>query len=84
MKSTVKDKVRVTGRGCVIIFEPDEEIHITDKVVCNGNEFSIAGIERLSFLKNVGLILRPNDLAQEKINIGDDITVLQNEEKGES
>ena len=79
MKSTVKDKVRVTGRGCVIILEPDGEINISDKVTCNGTEFGIVGIERLSFVKTVGLILRPNDVAYEKINVGDEIIIGQEE-----
>ena len=73
----VKDKVKVTGRGCVIVVEPDCEINMTDKIVFGENEFEIRGIERLSFMKNVGLVLRPNDIAYETINIGDKIEMVK-------
>ena len=71
----VKDKIKVTGRGCVIILEPDCDITMSDKVICGEHEFTIAGIERLSFIKTVGLILRPNDIAHETINVGDNIII---------
>lgn len=77
----VKDKVRVIGRGCVIILEPDGEINIADKVTCDGTEFCIVGIEKLSHMKTVGLTLRPNDLVQEKINIGDEIVIVREKSK---
>lgn len=73
----VKDKVKVTGRGCVIVVEPDFEINMTDKIVFGENEFEIRGIERLSFMKNVGLVLRPNDVAYETISIGDEIEIVK-------
>ena len=71
----VKDKIRVLGRGCVIIVEPTCEINISDKVICGENEFEITGIERLSFVKTIGLVLRPNDIAYKTINIGDNIII---------
>jgi len=71
----VKDKIRVLGRGCVIIVEPTCEINISDKVICGEEEFEIAGIERLSFVKTIGLVLRPNDIAYKTINIGDNILI---------
>ena len=73
----VKDKVKVLGRGCVIIVESDSEITTSDKIICNNKEFEIAGIERLSHMKTVGLILRPNDKVYETINIGDTIQVVK-------
>ena len=71
----VKDKIRVLGRGCVIIIEPTCEINISDKVICGENKFEIAGIERLSFVKTIGLVLHPNDTACKTINIGDNIII---------
>lgn len=73
----VIDKVKVVGRGCVIVVEPDCEINISDKIVFGDNEFEIKGIERLSFMKKTGLVLRPNDAAYEKINIGDEIELTK-------
>lgn len=73
----VKDKVKVNGRGCVIIIEPDCEINMSDKVVFSDKEFEIAGIERLSFMKKVGLVLRPNDIAYETISIGDEVEIVK-------
>ncbi len=75
----VKDKVNVVGRGCVIVVKPDCEINITDKIICGENEFEIRGIERLSAMKNknVGLVLRPNDIAYEMINVGDEIEIVK-------
>ena len=71
----VKDKIRVLGRGCVVIVEPTCGINISDKVICGENKFEIAGIERLSFVKTIGLVLRPNDIACKTINIGDNIII---------
>lgn len=73
----VKDKVNVVGRGCVIVVKPDCEINITDKIIFGENEFEIRGIERLSFMKNVGLVLRPNDIVYETINAGDEIEIVK-------
>ena len=50
---------------------------MTDKIVFGENEFEIRGIERLSFMKNVGLVLRPNDVAYETISIGDEIEIVK-------
>lgn len=71
----VKDKIRVLGRGWVFIVEPTCEINIPDKVICGENKFEIAGIERLSFVKKIGLVLLPNDIACKTINIGDNIII---------
>lgn len=73
----VIDKVKVVGRGCVIVVVPDCEINISDKIVFGDNEFEIGGIERLSFMKKTGLVLRPNDVVYEKINIGDEIELAK-------
>jgi len=70
----VKDKIRVLGRGWVFIIEPTCEINISDKVICGENKFEIAGIERL-FVKAIGLVLHPNDIACKTINIGDNIII---------
>lgn len=75
MNSKVIDKVRVIGRGWVIVVEPDGEISMTDKLTCNGTEFTIAGIESVTFMKKVGLILRPNDMVDKTISVGDDIVI---------
>lgn len=71
----VKNKVKVLGRGCVIIVEPNCEIHLSDKIRCGENEFEIIGIEGISFMKTVGLLLRPNDIADNTISVGDEIEI---------
>ncbi len=71
----VIDKVKVLGRGCVIVVEPDCEITMSDKVIFGENEFELNGIERLTNLKKVGLVLRPNDVAYDTINVGDEINI---------
>ena len=73
----VKDKVKVLGRGWVILVEPDCEIDISDKIICGDNEFEIAGVERLLFVKTVGLVLRPNYKVDDTINVGDEIQVVK-------
>ena len=70
-----KDKIMVLGKGCVVIVEPTCGINISDKVICGENKFEIAGIERLSFVKAIGLVLHPNDIAYKTINIGDNIII---------
>ena len=72
------DKVKVIGRGYVFIIIPDDTINMTDTIVFNGVQFKITGIERLSFMKQVGLILNPNDTAGNIINIGDEIEIYEN------
>ena len=75
-KMKVKDKVKVLGRGCVIVVEPDCEINFSDNVKTADEVFEIVGIERWSHLKTTGLVLRPNDKAYETINIGDEIQIV--------
>ena len=73
----VQDKIRVIGRGWVIITETDEPPTIEDMIFVNDRYFSIAGIERVTFSKRLGLILRPNDEANETISIGDNMEIIK-------
>ena len=73
----VQDKIRVIGRGWVIISETDEPPTISDEIEVNGKIFGIVGIERWSYSKRLGLILRPNDEVNETISIGDNMEIIK-------
>jgi len=73
----VQDKIHVLGRGWVIISETDEPPTIEDMVFVNDKYFAIAGIERVSFSKRLGLILRPNDESNEVISVGDNLEIIK-------
>ena len=73
----VQDKIRVLGRGWVIISETDEPLTITDEILANGKTFGIVGIERWPYSKRLGLILRPNDESNEVISVGDDLEIIK-------
>jgi len=73
----VEDKIRVLGRGWVIISETDEPPTISDEIEVNGKIFGIVGIERWSYIKRLGLILRPNDEVNETISIGDNMEIIK-------
>ena len=77
----VIDKVKVIGRGYVLVVIPDDVIHITDKIIHKNVHYKITGIERVSHMKHIGLVLRPNDSVGVFIKIGDELTVLKNEDK---
>jgi len=70
----VEDKIRVLGRGWVIISETDEPPTISDEIEVNGKVFGIVGIERW-YTKRLGLVLRPNDEVNETISIGDNLEI---------
>ena len=73
----VQDKIHVLGRGWVIISETDEQPTIEGIVFVNNKYFAIAGIERWPYSKRLGLILRPNDEANETISIGDNMEIIK-------
>jgi hypothetical protein len=72
----VEDKIRVLGRGWVIISETDEPPTISDEIKVNGKIFGIVGIERW-YTKRLGLVLRPNDEVNETISIGDNMEIIK-------
>ena len=72
----VEDKIRVLGRGWVIISEPEEPPTISDEIEVNGKIFGIVGIERW-YTKRLGLILKPNDEVNETISIGDNMEIIK-------
>lgn len=73
----VQDKIHVLGRGWVILSEADEPPTLKDMVLAGDKYFSIVGIERVSFNKNIGLILVPNDEANTTISVGDTIEIIR-------
>ena len=73
----VEDKIRVLGRGWVIITETDEPLTTSDEIESNGKIFEIAGIERWPYSKRLSLLLRPNDEANEIISIGDSMEIIK-------
>lgn len=77
----VIDKVKVLGRGYILVIIPDDEINITDTILFDNIKFKIHGIERLSNMKQIGLILSPNDVIGKLIEIDDEITLLKHEDK---
>ena len=67
----VIDKVRVIGRGNIVVVDNIKEypLHINDKVRVRDLQFEIRGIEFSEYMRHGGLILRPNDKVEEiKIN----------------
>lgn len=77
----VIDKVKVLGRGYILVIIPNDEINITDIILFGNIQFKICGIERLSNMKQIGLLLSPNDVVGKLIEIDDEITLLKNEDK---
>ena len=69
--------MHVTGRGYVFLGIPDpgEEFHSGDTVVIRGgsDRYEISAVERLTWVKTIGIILRPNQEAAKQICIGDEI-----------
>jgi len=75
----VEDIVYVIGRGNIVCstLGNDDVIRITDKIRINDNIFDITGIEMWEHSKHIGLILRPNNLIKEIININDKIKIVK-------
>ena len=75
----VEDIVYVIGRGNIVCstLGNDDVIRITDKIRINDNIFDIIGIEMWEHSKHIGLILRPNNLIKEIININDEIKIVK-------
>ena len=72
----VENKVKVLGRGYVFVVFPICAIHCGDKVRCNGKDYEVRGVERMAFMKHVGLVLSPNEDAGREINMWDEIEVV--------
>jgi len=72
----IEDVVYVRGRGYVFLGEPEKDICINDKVQIDGAEFEVRGIERIKYVKSVGLILSPNNIAYVTIQPGDEIKII--------
>lgn len=75
----VENIVYVIGRGNIVCshLETNEVIHIKDNIKINDNIFDITGIEMWEHSKDIGLILKPNDLVKEKVNINDTIEIVK-------
>lgn len=73
----VQDKIHVTGRGWVILSETDELPTLKDMVLAGDKYFGIVGIERVSYSKNLGLVLVPNNEVNEAISVGDTIEIIK-------
>ena len=74
----IKESVKVLGRGTVYICDPDpgETLHCGDKVKKPGGKtiWEVTGVERMSHMKQIGVILRPSlklDLDLDQLNQGD-------------
>jgi len=59
MKIKIENACYVIGRGHIIVCTLPENVnvHVGDKITANNTEYEIRGIECLSFIKHVGLIL---------------------------
>ena len=73
----VEDKIHVTGRGWVILSEADEPPTLKDMVLAGDKYFGIVGVERVSYSKNLGLVLVPNNEVNEVISVGDTIEIIK-------
>lgn len=69
----VEDYMSVIGRGWVIICSGDgiEDIHLGDRIVMDGQEFEVSGVERWRYQTTIGLVLRPNMLVPDYFGVGD-------------
>lgn len=71
----VVEKVKVLGRGNVIIVDPcnyDCNFIVGDHVNIHDTEFGVSGVEIAPFTNKIGLVLYPNDKVS-KIEIGDKV-----------
>lgn len=73
----VIDKVKVLGRGYVLVVIPDNKINMCDKILFDNIQFEIVGIEQLTHMKQIGLVLSPNDIVGKLINIDDNIEIIK-------
>jgi len=75
----VGDIVYVIGRGNIIcsVLGDNDIIHINDNIKIKNHIFDITGIEMWEHSKNIGIILKPNNLIQELVNIGDEIKIIK-------
>ena len=65
------DKVYVVGRGNIVVVDDvkKQPIHVHDKVKVRDLQFEVVGVEFSQYIKQGGLILRPNNRVEEiKIN----------------
>lgn len=77
----VEDIVYVIGKGNIVCSTLGNEdiIHMKDNIKINDNIFDIVGTEISEYSKHIGLILRPNNLVKEFVNIGDEIEIIKND-----
>lgn len=75
----VEDIVYIIGRGNIVCstLGNNDVIKMKDKIKINNNIFDITGIEMWEHSKHIGLILRPNNLIKEIININDEIEIVK-------
>ena len=73
----VVDIIRVTDRGWVVVCDEDDEL-ICGDVIFNtaGKEFTIKGVEKVTNISQVGLVLNPNDKVKDGITIGDTLYAI--------
>ena len=74
----IVDIAKVPGRGTVYVCDPDsgETLHCSDKVKKPGGKtiWEVTGVERMSHIKQIGVILRPSlklDLDLDQLSRGD-------------
>ena len=75
----VIDKVYVIGRGNIVVVDDvkKQPIHVHDKVKVRDLQFEVVGVEFSQYMKQGGLILRPNNKVEE-IKINDKIEKVMN------
>ena len=63
----VIDKVKVLGRGYILVCTDAECLEIGQKIKADfsGTIFEVTALERLSHVSTVGVVLRPNDMVFE-------------------
>lgn len=73
----INDIVKVLGRGYVFVGEDAMEIHVGNKLKIQDKLFNISGVERVSHMKSVGLVLSHSDEAKDLCKIGDYVEVVK-------
>lgn len=73
----INEIVKVLGRGYVFVGEDAMDIHVGNKLKIQDKLFNISGVERVSHMKSVGLVISHSDEAKDLCKIGDYVEVVK-------
>lgn len=73
----VVDVIHVIGRGWVVICNEDNDLICGDIVTVNDKKFTVVGIEKATFVNQMGYVLSPNNEVKDNIVVGSDLYIHQ-------